>query len=44
MALEICFGHEYRRIDPEVLWSIIADHLGTLDNAAAALLESLGEK
>jgi uncharacterized protein with HEPN domain len=35
--------HEYRRIDPEVLWSIIAEHLGALDNAAAALLESLGE-
>jgi len=33
--------HEYRRIDPEILWSIITDHLGALDAAAAALLESL---
>jgi|SRR2546421_10403539 len=34
--------HEYRRIDPDILWSVVADHLNDLDNAAAALLaESL---
>ena len=31
--------HEYRRIDPEILWSIVTEHLSTLDAAAAALLE-----
>jgi uncharacterized protein with HEPN domain len=31
--------HEYRRIDPEVLWSIVTEHLDELDEAAAALLE-----
>ena len=31
--------HEYRRIDPDILWSIVTDHLGDLDSAAAALLE-----
>jgi uncharacterized protein with HEPN domain len=31
--------HEYRRIDPDVLWSVVTDHLDELDNAAAALLE-----
>jgi uncharacterized protein with HEPN domain len=32
--------HEYRRIDPAVLWSVVTDHLGSLDNAVAALLEN----
>ena len=36
--------HEYRRIDPDILWSIITDHLETLDLAAAALLEGLPEE
>ena len=31
--------HEYRRIDPEILWSIITEHLQPLDTAAAALLK-----
>src|ERR1700730_1948865 len=26
--------HEYRSIDPEVLWSIVTEHLDTLDRAA----------
>jgi uncharacterized protein with HEPN domain len=33
--------HEYRRSDPEILWSIVTEHLGALDNAAAALLRTL---
>jgi uncharacterized protein with HEPN domain len=33
--------HEYRRIDPEILWSIVTEHLSVLDTAAAALLEKL---
>ena len=32
--------HEYRHIDPEVLWSIVTGPLGALDRAAA-LLEQL---
>jgi uncharacterized protein with HEPN domain len=35
--------HEYRSIDPEVLWSIVTEHLDALDRAAAALLEKLEE-
>jgi uncharacterized protein with HEPN domain len=35
--------HEYRRIDPEVLWSIVTEHLDALDRAAAALLEKIDE-
>jgi uncharacterized protein with HEPN domain len=35
--------HEYRSIDPEVLWSIVTEHLDTLDRAAVALLEKLEE-
>ena len=35
--------HEYRHIDPEVLWSIITEHLDQLDDAAAALLDGLGD-
>jgi uncharacterized protein with HEPN domain len=33
--------HEYRRIDPEILWSIVTEHLDALDAAAVALLEKL---
>lgn len=33
--------HEYRRIDPEVLWSVVTEHLDALDRAAAALLDGL---
>jgi uncharacterized protein with HEPN domain len=36
--------HEYRRIDPEILWSIVTEHLGPLDAAAAALLEKLDSR
>jgi uncharacterized protein with HEPN domain len=28
--------HEYRRSDPEILWSIVTEHLSALDRAAAA--------
>src|SRR4030095_2900948 len=35
--------HEYRRIDPDILWSVVTDHLDELDNAAAALLEQSRE-
>ncbi|HEX8663962.1 MAG TPA: HepT-like ribonuclease domain-containing protein [Beijerinckiaceae bacterium] len=35
--------HEYRRIDPDVLWSIVTEHLDALDEAAAALLDRLPE-
>jgi uncharacterized protein with HEPN domain len=33
--------HEYQRIDPAILWSIVKDHLDDLDAAAAALLTGL---
>jgi uncharacterized protein with HEPN domain len=33
--------HEYRRIDADVLWSVVTDHLDVLDDAAAALLAGL---
>ncbi len=33
--------HEYRRIDPVVLWSVVTDHLAPLDAAAAALLDQV---
>jgi len=36
--------HEYRRIDAEVLWSVVTEHLDALDDAAAALLEGLTEE
>jgi uncharacterized protein with HEPN domain len=36
--------HEYRKSDPEILWSIVTDHLAVLDKAAAALLKSLDNK
>lgn len=31
--------HEYRRIDPAILWSIITDHLDELNKAVISLLE-----
>jgi uncharacterized protein with HEPN domain len=31
--------HEYRRIDPTVLWSVVIGHLDDLDKAVATLLE-----
>jgi uncharacterized protein with HEPN domain len=31
--------HEYRRIDPNILWSVVTEHLAHLDKAAAAILE-----
>ena len=31
--------HEYRRIDPNILWSVIIEHLDRLDKAAAAMLD-----
>jgi len=31
--------HEYRHVDPEILWSIITEHLDSLDEAAVALLD-----
>src|SRR5262245_63799235 len=30
--------HEYRRIDADVLWSVVTEHLNALDHAADALL------
>jgi uncharacterized protein with HEPN domain len=36
--------HEYRRIDAEVLWSVVTEHLDALDDAAAALLEGLPDQ
>lgn len=33
--------HEYRRIDPAILWSIITEHLDELDEAATAFLKRL---
>lgn len=33
--------HEYRRIDADILWSIVTEHLDELDHAAAALLHDL---
>jgi uncharacterized protein with HEPN domain len=31
--------HEYRRIEPDILWSVVTDYLDDLDSAVAALLE-----
>jgi uncharacterized protein with HEPN domain len=42
-ALGNLLRHEYRHIDPEILWSIVTEHLDALDGAAAALLESSKE-
>lgn len=36
--------HEYRRIDPVVLWSVITEHLALPDAAAAALLDRVPEE
>lgn len=36
--------HEYRRIDADVLWSVVTDHLDTLDEAASSLLAGLPEE
>ncbi len=35
--------HEYRRIDPEILWSVVSDHLDQLDDAASLLLKQAPE-
>ncbi|MGD9922574.1 MAG: HepT-like ribonuclease domain-containing protein [Pseudorhodoplanes sp.] len=32
--------HEYRGIDPIVLWSIVTEHLDSLDRSAENLLSS----
>ncbi|MET0875971.1 MAG: HepT-like ribonuclease domain-containing protein [Tardiphaga sp.] len=31
--------HEYRRIDPDILWSVVSDHIDPLDEAVAAMQE-----
>jgi uncharacterized protein with HEPN domain len=36
--------HQDRRIDPDILWSIITDHLENLDRAAAVLFEGLPDQ
>ena len=33
--------HEYRRIDPDILWSVVTENLDELDKAAEALLGEL---
>ena len=35
--------HEYRHVDPEVLWSIVTGPLSELDKATAALLANLDD-
>jgi uncharacterized protein with HEPN domain len=35
--------HEYRRVDPDILWSVVTDYLDPLDDAVPALLEELHE-
>ena len=35
--------HEYRRIDPAILWSVVADHIEPLDRAVAAMLQQFPE-
>jgi len=35
--------HEYRRVDPTILWSVITDYLDDVDKAAAAMLAGLDE-
>jgi uncharacterized protein with HEPN domain len=42
-ALGNLLRHEYRRIDPEILWSIVTDHLSALDDAVVALLRDTEE-
>jgi len=34
--------HEYRRIDADILWSVVTEHLDDLDRAIAALLDEPG--
>jgi uncharacterized protein with HEPN domain len=36
--------HEYRHVDPEILWSIVTGPLSDLDKAAVAMLANLEEK
>jgi uncharacterized protein with HEPN domain len=35
--------HEYRRVDSDILWSVVTDYLDQLDDAVAALLEDVRE-
>jgi len=35
--------HEYRRIDSDILWSVVTQYLDDLDSAAVAPLEQLPE-
>jgi uncharacterized protein with HEPN domain len=35
--------HEYRRIDSDILWSVVTDYLDDLDKAAAELLKNSPE-
>jgi uncharacterized protein with HEPN domain len=35
--------HEYRRVDPDILWSVVTDHLDSLDDAVAALVKEVRE-
>jgi uncharacterized protein with HEPN domain len=35
--------HEYRRIDSDILWSVVTDYIGPLDKAVAAMLENAAE-
>jgi uncharacterized protein with HEPN domain len=35
--------HEYRRIDPDILWSVVTDYLGPLDKAVAAMLKGTAQ-
>ena len=35
--------HEYRRIDPAILWSVVTDYLDVLDKATAAMFAGLDE-
>jgi len=37
-ALGNLLRHAYRRIDPEILWSIVSDHLSALDQTVLTLL------
>jgi uncharacterized protein with HEPN domain len=36
--------HEYRRVDPEILWSVVTERLADLDAAAARLLREFPEQ
>jgi len=35
--------HEYRRIEPAILWSVVHDHLGALDRAIAAMQQAVSD-